>query len=315
MAITQNNRGYGVGKYGIELQHTMAGWVKEVDGGAATADVVVEKMGSDHLARKHLGPLKYEEITFKCGTGMTQGIYDWIATGFNQTSNTRGREDGAVVHADFDNNEINRLNWTQGLITEYGMPALDASSKDAAMMTVKFKPETTRKVIGGGGKIKFDADAGKQKKWLPSNFRLKIDGAEIGCKWVNKIEALTIKQKVTDNAVGELRDYEQIPTSVEIPNLVITLSESHADEFYNWHKAFVIDGDNDQGAERGATLEYLTSNLKDTLFTLQFYQLGIFKVSPDKVEAGGEPVKRLKVEMYCEDIKFTYSSAAIFGQR
>ena len=42
---------------------------------------------------------------------MTHGIYDWIKTGFDQTSNTRGREDGAVVFADYDNNEITRLNW------------------------------------------------------------------------------------------------------------------------------------------------------------------------------------------------------------
>jgi len=46
---------------------------------------------------------------------------------------------------------------------------------------------------------------------------------------VNKIEALVVKQKVVENAVGEQRDYEQEAASVEIPNLVITLAESHAD--------------------------------------------------------------------------------------
>jgi phage tail-like protein len=315
MTISKNNRGYGVGKYGIELKSVLAGWVKEIDGGHATAEVVSEKIGADHLAHKHLGPLKYEEISMKCGAAMSNGLYAWIQTGFNQTSNAQGREDGAIVYADYDNNETSRLNWTQGIITEFGMPALDASSKDAALMTIKFQPETTRKLIGGGGKISFPSDAAKAKKWLPSNFKIRIDGCETGCRWVNKVEALSIKQKVTDNAVGELRDSEKVPTSVEVPNLVLTLSESHSDEFYKWHEDFVIKGNNQDDKERGGQLDYISSNLTEVLFTLQFLHLGVFKVGPDKVEAGGEPVRRVKVEMYCEDIKFDYAGSATFGKR
>jgi hypothetical protein len=315
MALSKNNRGYGIGKYGIELQHTMAGWVKTVDGGHATAEVVTEKIGSDHLAKKHLGPLKYEDISFQCGAGMSSQIYEWIKTGFNQTSIGRGREDGAVIFADYDQNEVTRLDWTAGLITEFGMPALDAASKDAALMSVKFKPETTRKKTSGGGKVTFPADAAKQKQWLPSNFRLRIDGTDEGCKWVNKIEALTIKQKVTEHAVGEQRDYQQEPTSVEVPNLVITLSEAHAKEFYDWHEDFVIKGNNGEDKEKGGILEYLTPNLATTLFTLKFFHLGVFKITPDKVEAGGEPIRRIKIEMYCEDIQFDFNKSATFGAR
>ena len=71
MAITRNDRAFGVSKYGIELQHTMGGFVANVHGGDATAEVVTERLGSDHLTKKHLGPLKYEDITFKCGAGMS----------------------------------------------------------------------------------------------------------------------------------------------------------------------------------------------------------------------------------------------------
>jgi len=315
MAITSNDRAYGISKYGIELQHTFAGFVKELSGGDATADVVSEKLGSDHLTKKHLGNVKYEEITFKCGTGMSQELYRWIDTGFNQTSHARGREDGAVIFCDYDNQEQSRLTWHHGLITELGMPALDASSKDAAMMSIKFKPEITRKTWGAGGKLTLPADAMKQKKWLPANFRLRVDGCELGCAKVNKIEALTIKQKVTENAVGEQRDYQQEPTSVDIPNLVLTLPESHANEFYAWHEDFVIKGNNGEDREKGGTLEYLTPNLQEVLFTLHFYHLGVFKVTADKNEASGEPIRRIKVEMYCEDIRFQFSGGAVYGTR
>ncbi|MFO0573765.1 MAG: phage tail protein [Polyangia bacterium] len=313
MAITRNQRAYGVSKYGLEIEGGTVGWIKEFDGGHATAEVVTEKIGADPLARKHLGPLKYEEISFKCGSGQSKALYDWIQTGFNQTSNQAGRKSGAGIFCDYDQMELSRLTWQNGLITEFGMPALDASSKDAALMTLKFKPEITRKTFGGGAQIKTSFDSSKQKQWLPSNFRIKVDGCDDACKRVNKIEALTIKQKVTEEAVGEIRDYQQLPTSVEEPNLVLTLSESHADSFYQWHDDFVIKGNCSEGNEKHGQLDYLTPNLAETLFTLEFFHLGVFKISPDKVESGGEPVRRIKVEMYCEEIKFSYNPKFTFG--
>ncbi|HNN92537.1 MAG TPA: phage tail protein [Pseudomonadota bacterium] len=314
MAYTQNSRSYSGGKYGLELDHTMAGWIKEVDGGHAVADVVEEKMGSDHLTRKHLGNVQYDEVTFKCGTGMSKGVYEWIKTGFDQSSNTRGRENGAVLFADYDQSEIARLTFQHALLSEYTLPALDAGSKDAAMMTIKFKPETARKERGKGTKITMPANAAAQKKWLPSNFKLEIDG--MNCDRVSKIEALTVKQKIVVDAVGQRREYELVPANVAVPNLEITISEAYADDWYKWHEDFVILGRCDEKYEKRGTLYYLAPDTEQRLFTLTFFNLGIFKIAPEKVEAGAESVRRVKISMYCEDIKFDYSnSEATFGAR
>jgi hypothetical protein len=106
-----------------------------------------------------------------------------------------------------------------------------------------------------------------------------------------------------------MRDYEKEPGAVEVPNLVITLSDSHAKPMYEWHEDFVIKGNCSQDKEKGGSLEYLANDLKTVLFTLQFKQLGIFKISPDKVEAGSEQIRRIKCEMYCEEIEFKYGGA------
>lgn len=308
MPITANKRGYTGGKYAVEIDQVPAGWCYSAEGGNATADVIAEKIGTDHLQRKHLGPLKFEEISISCGAGMSKSIYDWIKTGFNQTSNQAGRRNGAIIQADYDSNEISRLSWLNGLMTEFGMPALDAASKDAAKMSIKFAPETTKRTTGAGGKATMPNNNKQAKLWTASNFRLKIDGMD--CSRVSKIEALTVKQKTVENAVGELRDYEKEPASVEVPNLVITIAESHSKEFYDWHDDFVIKGHNDQDREKGGSLEYLSSNLGQVLFTLNFKQLGIFKITPEKAEAGQEQIRRLKVEMYMEDMEFQFSNAA-----
>lgn len=311
--MATNTRTHGAGKFGLDIDGVNAGWIKSVEGGAATAEVVSEKMGSDHLARKHIGPVKYEDISFQCGTGMTKALYEWIKTGFDQTSGQRGRKNGAILFGDYDGNEYSRLTFQHALITEYTMPALDASSKDAALMSIKFSPETTRRTMAKGSKITFQGSSAKQKMWLPSNFRLRIDGLEQACMQVNKIDALTVKQKVVEHPVGEMRDYTREAVNVEVPNLVITLPESHAKALFDWHEDFVIKGRNGQEQEKGGHLDYLTPDLQTVLFTLTFSNLGIFKLTPEKSEAGSEQLRRVKAEMYCEDIKFDYKGAGTFA--
>jgi hypothetical protein len=93
---------------------------------------------------------------------------------------------------------------------------------------------------------------------------------------------------------------------------VVTLSESHADEFFNWHEDFVIKGNCTQDKERGGQLQFLASDLKP-IFTLTFSNLGIFSMTPEKSEAASENIKRVKVEMYCEQIKFKAESGAVYS--
>jgi phage tail-like protein len=300
-------RGYVAGKFGVELEGIMAGWVNSADGGHPSSEVILEKVGPDHIVKKHIAGVKYDDITLTCGTGMSKAFYEWIKASFD---NSYQRKDGAIITADYDFKEMARLNFFKALITEIGFPALDAASKDPAKMTIKFAPEFTREEFKPGRSIaggNYKTDAKIQKRWLPSNFKLVIDKCD--CTRVNKVEALVIKQKVVDHPVGELRDYEKEPAHLEIPNLVITTATSHSKEFKEWMYDFVVQGNNGDDKERGGTLTYLTPDLKTELFTITFDHLGIFKCTDDKREAGSENVQRTKIEMYCEDIKFKYHSS------
>jgi len=307
---TNNDWGYTAGRFAMDLGGKFAGWISSIEGGHATSDVVVEKLGADMIQHKHLAGVKYEDISVSCGTSMSKAFYSWIDASL---SRKHARNDGAIITADYDQKEVSRLTFWHALITEVGFPALDAASKDAAKMTIKFSPERTRATQSKGGAASAPIGKGEQKKWLPSNFRLKIDGLDKGCAKVNKIEALTIKQKVVEDPCGQQRDYQKVPASIEYPNLVVTLSEAYAEEFYKWHEEFVINGDNGQDKEKGGTLEYMSANMKDVLFTLTFSGLGIFKLTPEKVEAGSENIRRVKAEMYCEQITFKEGSGAVFA--
>lgn len=297
-----------VARYALELDGQTAGWLFSYEGGQATGEVVSENLG-EIVARKHIGNVKYEDITITVGLGMSSDVYDWVASMLNGDFI---RHDGVIIGVDNSGNERTRLEFVEALITEVGMPALDAASKDAAKMTLKFKPEMTQRKVGSGAKLSLAAPkATAQKLWLPSNFRLTIDGMGDATKKVNKIEALVIKQKVTENAVGEEADFQQEPTSVEIPNLVITLAEADSQAFYDWHENFVIKGNNADDKEKTGKLEYLSTDLKTVLFTIEFANIGIFKVDSAKPESSKDKVTRVKAEMYVEAMQLDYTSAAI----
>jgi hypothetical protein len=213
---------------------------------------------------------KYEDITITCGTGMTKAFYQWMKDSFDHK---HSRKSGAIISATFDHKEMSRMEFTNARIKEIRLPALDAGSKDALKMSITLEPESTHVAPAEAGMLPKEPAANR----LSSKFRLQIDGLD--CSRVNKIEALTVRQ-------------------LESPNLVVTLAASHHD---NWRENQIVDR-NDKSNLRAASLAYLDQDRKNVLMELKF-DMGIYKLTPDKVEAGGEG---LKAEMYCENITFMY---------
>jgi phage tail-like protein len=305
-------RAYVSGNFGLELDGKPSGWLISAEGGMPTTEVVTEKLGPDHLLHKHISGLKYEDVTLTFGTGMSSGFWNWIQSSFDRNYL---RKNGAIVAADYNFKETSRLSFFESVVNELTFPGLDASSKDNCKVTCKLTPEYTKwKLTPKGSKPDFvsgDKMQARQHRWSPANFRLNIDGCD--CSRIFKIEPLTLRQKLTDYAVGEERDVQKEPAQVEYPNLVITMPESHSHAFFDWYEDFVIKGNCAEGKERTGTLEYLNYSLDKTLFTLNFHGLGIYKVTPDKSEAGAEQIRRVKFEMYSEKIDFKFSSEAVFG--
>jgi phage tail-like protein len=300
------DRAYVSGRYALELDGTVVGFLSSAEGGNPVGEVVTEQLGTDMVARKHIAGVKYEDITVSFGTGMSSRLYDWIR---GALEGNYSRKSGSIIYLDYNNRELSRMTFSGALLSEVTLPALDASSKDAAKMTIKFQPEFTRQVQGDGGILRLPGQFA-QKKWLPANFRLRIDGLDSAMSRVNKIEAITIKQKIIQDGIGEGRDYVNEPGGLEVPNLVFTTTEAYSQSLTSWRDDFVIRGNNGEDQEKTGTLEYLTPDLKNVLFSLTFHNLGIFRLTPDKLESGSPQVRRVKAELYMERVEFDYTSAA-----
>lgn len=300
-AAAPSGRSYGAGIFALQLDGAKElGYLSSVEGGDASGEVVHEVGSAGYYQKKHIGNVKYGDITMEFGMGMSKSVFDWISATLTGNRDQE-RKSGAVIAADFNYQAKSRREFSNALITEIGFPAMDASSKDAAFITLKLAPELTVDVAASG-KLQSPTQQ-KQKLWLPANFRFDMKGLPTGR--VSKIDALTIKQTVVTDDIGDRRDYAKEPGKLEFPNLVLTLPEADAQPWYDFFKSFVLEGNNTDEEERTAQLTYLAQNLKDELGRLDFSNVGIFKISSEKAESASETIKRVKVELYCERIEFT----------
>lgn len=302
MPLTRNNRAYTGGHFALDIEGADGGWLFSVEGGMGHAEVLSERCSRDHRVQKHIGAVKYDDITITCGPGMSPGFFHWLKASFEEDDHER--KNGAIITADYDYREVTRLTFYEGLVTELGFPALDATSRDMARLTVKISPEYIHFSPASGPCIagRFPTDSVRAKRWSVRNFRIRIDG--IDCRRVAKIEALHLRQRVTEVPFGELGVSCREPTGIEYPNLVLSLPESHADGFFRWYDSFVLKNRCSQSDEKTGTIELLHEDMRTVMCSIDLMQLGIFKITPDKGEAGSEKIRMVKVEMYCEEMKF-----------
>ena len=295
-------RSYVAGNYSLVLDGVKCGFIKYVDGGHATAEVINEASGSSYYVKKHLAQPKYEDFVLEVGLQLEKPVYEWI------TGSWKGnyqRKNGAIIATDYKQEAKSQHEFFNALITETTIPACDASSKEPAFITLKLAPEYTR-VIKASGKVGVGLTK-SQKQWLPSNFRLEIDGLD--CTKVSKVDSFTVKQSAITDDIGDARDYLKEPGKLEFPNLKVTLAEIIAQSWYDYHEDFVIKGNNDESKEKNGALILLAPNTQIELARISFFNLGIFKVASEKVEVNADQIKRITAELYCERMEFAYASA------
>jgi len=296
VAAPPGARSFAAGRFGVEIDGSQVGFLNAVEGGLAFGDVVKEA-GEDFFFKKHIGNAGFRDIRLEFGADMDKSFYDWIAAAL------RGEHfnlSGAIVGINFNGDVVSRLEFQRAQITEVTFPALDATSKDAARMSIVLSPEHTALNRKASGKLSVKSTR-SQKMWLSSSFKLSIDG--IDTTKVSKIDALTIKLPRVSN--GECFGCDNLPTPppVDFPHLVVTLGEP-AESVYDWFEKFVIDGNNSDSQEKGGTLTFLASDLKTTIFSIKFNNLGIFEMMPIVLEANASSVPRLLAAMYCESMEF-----------
>src|SRR5215212_3963959 len=186
---------FAAGRFALELDGTLCGFLRSVEGGAITSDVISEPPASSYFRKKHIGQPRYEELALQLDLSLDKSVYQWIADTWTGKS---PRHDGSIIAVSSQQKAVSERQFFRAFLSEVTVPAMDGASKEPAFLTVKLAPEFHRARAGSGATTRIPSS--RSKAWLPSNFKLEIDGLE--CKKVNKIEALTFRQRVAEHAVG-----------------------------------------------------------------------------------------------------------------
>ena len=261
--------------HSLILDGSLAGIVREFDGGDAVGVVVHGIADEAGIVRKHIGDVTFGEISIACGAEMTAPFFGWISQLLNRTPIARS---GAILSADAAGRTQNQLSFMDALITEVTFPELESDSKAPASFALKLAPEFTRidppslPTISG-------SQTTKAKQWLTSNYRVSIGTipADTTAR-VSKVEALTIKQKLIAADPGEIRDPFIDVEPLDIGNIVLSVPEKFAQPFIDWHHSFVIQGFNAAENETYMKIEYLGVR-GEVLFSLMLFGVGIFRVT------------------------------------
>jgi hypothetical protein len=294
MAITTAPRSFVAGNFQLKLDGVDTGFLKSIDGGATSAEVISERVGPSFQAKKHIGPPRYEDFTIQIGLWMGSVVYEWIQAAWKLNF---VRKNGSIVTYDANLEARSEREFVNALITEVTIPKMDGASKEQCYMTVKLAPETVR-TKKASGKATLPPVKAAQEMWLASNFRLEIAGLD--CSKVSAIDSFSVKQTAGANPVGEVRNALKEPANVEFPNLVITLPESAAATWTEWFDDFVVKGNSGDDREKNGSLIFLSPNLQGELGRVNFFNLGIFRIASAKADAADEQIQRVTAELYCE---------------
>ncbi len=297
------SRSYTAGRFAVDIDGQLAGYVKSVAGGNIKGEVAIHQLGPDNVQKKHLATIVHEPFTVEVGMGMSRLFYEWIQSSFDKGHVTKS---GEMIAADFDYHAQSARVFHEGFISEVTLPALDGSSKEPAYMTVKIDPERIRHEKRGGEKL--NGKIGSQtKKWLCSNFKMEI--GDMPCSRVAKVDSFTWKQAIIKDQVGAFREATKHPAKVEVPNLKLTISMADIEPWRQWHESFVINGLCSDADEVTGSITFLGPDHKEELAEISLDHVGIISLTQAKQEANKEEVARFEVELYVEQMRFLYKAS------
>jgi hypothetical protein len=198
---------YTASNLALELDGVMAGFIPlsglDTQTGSASSATTVRQIGAivaSVSAAKALGiaPViapttpQTAQVTFCFGNGLSQNFYSWLQQGL---ANQAPRKNGTLYFVDYNFTPQMSLEWTGGSISEFDFPALDASQKAAAVLTMTVKAVSLiEKTLNGASKITGPSYhiGTAQKKMLVSNFGLSSASFPNSLNYVHRVDAITL---------------------------------------------------------------------------------------------------------------------------
>jgi hypothetical protein len=182
-----------------------------------------------------------------------------------------------------------KTTFSNALITEIGLPGLDAGAKDAAKMVIKVKPEYTKSVTVRG----WDPATKKPlvSLWSRSHFNFHIDGLDTPSNLII-IAGVGVGYSYAKKAAILDNQRREAP--------LIRVSSSIIGQFQDWQTAFRASG-GDPKLEKDGAIDYFATD-GAYIGTLQLHGLGILNVESSDMDSDTDTM--CAVRFYCQSVSF-----------
>ena len=277
-AAAADQRTYTAGRFALDIDGASVGRFVGLDGGNLENEVVNDPPGPDNIQKKHVANVKWTNCTIQTGSGMSASFYKWVKDAFDHGFDSSAARRTSVIAAGSRGEEAFRRSFSQALITEVTIPALDTSSTKVCQIPVTF----TSQLVTDSKPSGLPVVAAKQKAWLCSNFRLSLDGINTASR-VSKIDSFTWKCAILDTGS---------PPVIDVGNITVHCDLSILPDFQQW-LANLQQGADD---ERDGSLTIVGGG---GVLTIGLFNLGVFGLRPDHAP-GQLPNGRFVADMYCE---------------
>ena len=269
--------------YRITLEGKFAGWAKPPKPAGSQLAPSQAKVLATTTAGKLGG-----DIAMEVTSGMSKEFYEWIQSSFKGKPI---RKSGVVHACNAKYESMAVREFTNAMISEVTLPALDASSKEPAYMTIKLDAEKITYKKGDGKVVGGKTGAGT-KQWQSSNFTVEI--GDLPCGGVTKVDAITWKQR----AIKVVREKTR---TGKTQNLKLTLPMGDWDAWENWMTSSLL---SHSGLKRGSITVMMSPDRQDCLkgFTVILDDISIVRMTVEAWAPDDASVQRFTVELHVNHI-------------
>lgn len=268
--------------------------IRSVSGGFVQGKVV-EQLLADGSTQKRIGGIITIPLTFESGLSGT--LLPWVADSLQQPGVIARNARVSLLDAEYRERSARVLE--NAIVSRVSFPALDASAKSAAYVTLELRPRSVSYRDGSGSAL--TSISRTSSSMMAANFRLEIDGLPTGS--VRRIEPLTwTLPDPGASAIGDSREYETAPSPASIGSLKLHADMSDIEPWHDWYESSVIKGNTSETSERNGRLSLLSADLSRSLLDVELGGLGIFSLQQTPAEANADTLNEFTVELYVQRI-------------
>lgn len=261
----------------IQIDGLPAGAIISWEGGEVRGDAGSVKIGADPLPKKHVSNIRFTPLVVTLPLPPAKPVLDWMELMM------KGKAPSKTIVL---SNASGGLQAGACALTEIAFPAADISAAEPAYLKLTLQAEFTKTAAA------LPAPAEVPVPIKASNFKLQIDGLD-GTS-TSRVDGVKITCKFPESAIGAVREVQKEGTT-DIPNLTISLADPAPASWTAWMDDFLLKGNNGDDKEKGGSLDFLSPNRAEVLFSLRFKNLGLLSLS----RSGG----KTRAELYCERVE------------